>query len=170
MHLSAVGIEDVFSLIGYSEEIKALFKQLGIAYGRVVPSKPDYELPLDPLEWHPTCHHNDPELMEKARFFADFKKRQYLKLMYVWGHSYEFTNNDNWEVIEEFCKFMGGREDIWYATNIEIIDYMEVLKNLKFSGDGESVYNPSAQSAWLQIDDNRIVEVPGGAYVHLAQA
>lgn len=153
----------------YSEEIKALFKQLGIAYGRVVPSRPDYALPKDPLEWYPTCHHNDPELMKKAQFFADFQKRQYLKLMYVWGHSYEFTNNDNWEVIEEFCKFMGGRDDIWYATNIEIIDYMEVLKNLKFSGNGQSVYNPSAQSAWLQVDDCRIVEVPGGAYVHLAE-
>lgn len=153
----------------YSEEIKALFKQLGIAYGRVVPSRPDYALPKDPLEWYPTCHHNDPELMKKAQFFADFQKRQYLKLMYVWGHSYEFTNNDNWEVIEEFCKFMGGRDDIWYATNIEIIDYMEVLKNLKFSGNGQSVYNPSAQSAWLQVDDSRIVEVPGGAYVHLAE-
>lgn len=152
----------------YSEEIKTLFRQLGIAYGRVVPSRPTYELPEDPLEWYPTCHHNDPELMGKAQFFADFQKRQYLKLMYVWGHSYEFTNNDNWDVIEEFCKLMGGRDDIWYATNIEIIDYMEVLKNLKFSGNGTSVYNPSAQSAWLQVDDARIVEVPGGTYVNLA--
>ena len=153
----------------YSEEIKALFKQLGIAYGRVVHSRPDYELPADPLEWHPTCHHNDPQLMQKAQFFADFGKRQYLKLMYVWGHSYEFANNDNWEVIEEFCKFMGGRDDIWYATNIEIIDYMEVLKNLKFSGNGQAVCNPSAQSAWLQVDDSRIVEVKGGTYVNLAE-
>ena len=29
----------------YSEEIKQLFRQLGIAYGRVVPSVPDYALP-----------------------------------------------------------------------------------------------------------------------------
>ena len=36
----------------YSEEIKQLFKQLGIAYGRVVPSVADYALPKDPREWH----------------------------------------------------------------------------------------------------------------------
>lgn len=154
----------------YSEEIKQLFRQLGIAYARVVECVPDYELPKDPLEWHPTCHHNDPELMQKAEFFAEFKKRQYLKLMYVWGHSYEFDNHDNWEVIERFCEYMGGREDIWYATNIEIIDYMEAAKHLKFSADNEMVYNPSAASVWLQINGDRCVEIQGGSLVNLNQA
>ena len=151
----------------YNEEIKKLFRSLGIAYGRVVPAVDDFELPTDPMEWHPTCHHNDPELMEKARYFADFKKTQYLKLMYVWGHSYEFDNNDNWEVIEEFCKFMGGREDIWYATNIEIIDYMEAAKRLQFSADGGAVFNPSARSVWLEIDRTRYVEAKGGCLTSL---
>ncbi len=151
----------------YSEEIKQLFRQLGIAYARVVEAVPDFELPKDPLEWHPTCHHNDPGLMEKARFFADFQKKQYLKLMYVWGHSYEFDNNDNWEVIEEFCKFMGGREDIWYATNIEIIDYLDAAKRLQFTADNTLVYNPSAASVWLEVDDHRYVEAKGGCLTDL---
>lgn len=151
----------------YSGEIKQLFRQLGIAYGRVVPAVPDFELPKDPMEWHPTCHHNDPELMQKAEFFVNFKKRQYLKLMYVWGHSYEFEEQDNWEVIEKFCEYMSGREDIWYATNIEIIDYMDAAKRLQFSADNEKVYNPSAQSVWLQVDDGTYVEVKGGSLVNL---
>ena len=154
----------------YSEEIKQLFRQLGIAYGRVVESVPNYALPRDPMEWHPTCHHTDPELMKKAEFFANFQKRQYLKLMYVWGHSYEFDDKDNWDVIEKFCEYMGGREDIWYATNIEIIDYMEAAKNLKFSADNEFVYNPGVQSVWLQVDDKKIVEVKGGQFVNLNAA
>lgn len=151
----------------YNREIKELFRQLGIAYARVVETKADYELPTDPMEWHPTCHHNDPELMKKAAFFADFGKRQYLKLMYVWGHSYEFDDRNNWNVIEEFCSYMGGREDIWYATNIEIIDYMEAACRLKFSGDNEMVYNPSASSVWLQVDSREIVEVKGGCLLSL---
>lgn len=151
----------------YNEEIKQLFKQLGVAYARTIKSVPDYALPTDPLEWNPTCHHNDPKLMEMAEFFANFQKKQYLKLMYVWGHSYEFDNNDNWNVIEEFCEYMGGREDIWYATNIEIIDYMAAAKNLKFTADGEKVYNPSVTSVWLQIDGKRNVEIKGGAFVDL---
>lgn len=151
----------------YSEDIKQLFRQLGIAYARVVETVPDFALPRDPMEWHPTCHHNDPELMKHAEFFANFQKKQYLKLMYVWGHSYEFAERDNWEVIEEFCKYMGGREDIWYATNIEIIDYMEAAHNLKFAADNESVYNPNAISVWLQLNGGKCVEIPGGAFVDL---
>lgn len=151
----------------YNEEIKQLFRQMGIAYGRVVPSVPDFALPADPLEWHPTCHHNDPGLMQKAEFFASFQKKQYLRLMYVWGHSYEFDANDNWEVIEKFCEYIGGREDIWYATNIEIIDYMEAAKRLKFSADNETVWNPSAQSVWLHVDDRKYAEVKGGCTVNL---
>ena len=42
-----------------------------------------------------------------------------------WGHSYEFDNNDNWEVIENFAEYIGGRDDVWYATNIEIYDYVK---------------------------------------------
>lgn len=146
----------------YSPEIRALFRQLGIAYGRVVEARADYELPKDPMEWHPTCHHNDPELMEKAAFFAEFGKRQYLKLMYVWGHSYEFTNNDNWDVIEDFCRLAGGRNDIWYATNIQIVDYMDVARMAQFAADGSFVYNPCAQSLWVCVDDEQIVEIRGG--------
>lgn len=153
----------------YSEDIKNLFHQLGIAYGRVVPSTHNFELPEDPMEWHPTCHHNDPELMTLAEEFANFNKPQYLKLMYVWGHSYEFDNNDNWDVIEKFCAYMGGRDDIWYATNIEIIDYMSAAKNLRFSADNTCVYNPNACSIWLQIDSARYVEIKGGSYADLIE-
>ncbi len=151
----------------YNEEIKDLFQKLGIAYARVVEETEGFELPPDPMEWHPTCHHNHPRLLEMAQWFADFPKRQYLKLLYVWGHSYEFDADGNWDRIEAFCRIVGGREDIWYATNIEIIDYLQVLRNLQYSADGTRVYNPSAQSAWLAVEELRTVEVPGGGYVKL---
>lgn len=151
----------------YSEEIKQLYRQLGIAYARVVETTGGFEMPTDFMEWKATCHHNDPGLMEKAKFFAEFNKPQYLKLMYVWGHSYEFDNNDNWNVIEEFCEYMGGREDIWYATNIEIVDYMNAAQNLQYSADSDAVYNPNAASVWLCLEDGKTVEIPGGTYVDL---
>lgn len=155
----------------YSEDIKKLFQMLGIAYGRITRPEPDgsvYKLPSDPMEWNPTSHHKDANLMDRARWLAENQSSQYLRLMYVWGHSYEFDRDDNWEVIEEFCEYMSGREDIWYATNIEIIDYMEVLERLKFSANGKCVYNPSAKSAWLSVG-GRKVEVLGGAYINLME-
>ncbi|MCR5107121.1 MAG: polysaccharide deacetylase family protein [Lachnospiraceae bacterium] len=150
----------------YNKEIKSLFKQLGIEYARVVETRPDYKLPEDPLEWHPTAHHNDQELMKKAEFFAEFKKSQYLKLMYVWGHSYEFDNAGNWEVIEKFCEYMGKREDIWYATNIEITDYIDASKRLKFGVDNQFVYNPSATLICLSVN-GKYVEAGAGETVSL---
>lgn len=153
----------------YSKEIETLFSTLGIAYGRVVECVPDFSLPENPMEWKPTCHHSDPKLMEYGQFFADFPKKQYLKLMYVWGHSYEFDRNEggnSWETIEAFCKLMGGRTDIWYATNIEIIDYMETLKNLRYTAAGDAVYNPGAASAWITVNDQPI-ELKGGSFTRL---
>lgn len=145
----------------YSEEIKALLKSLGIAYARVVESRPDYKLPTDPYEWHPTTHHRNPELMNMGEFMRNFKKKQYLKLMYVWGHSYEFDDANNWDVIEKFAESMKGCEDIWYATNLEIIQYMDAAKRLVFGADNNFVYNPSAICVYLDIE-GRYVEVGPG--------
>jgi len=151
----------------YSQEIKDLYKSLGVAYARVVETTEGFELPTDLMEWKGTCHHNNPRLMEFAKTFAEFSKQQYLKLMYVWGHSYEFEDNNNWNVIEEFCEYIGGRDDIWYTTNIEFVDYIAAAKNLQYSCDGSMVYNPSAISVWITIDDSRIVEIKPGELVSL---
>ena len=39
----------------------------------------------------------------------------------VWGHSYEFDVDDTWEKMEEFCRFISGRDDIFYGTNREVL-------------------------------------------------
>jgi len=149
----------------HNRMIRDMLPRLGIAYARVVPSTGGFGMPDDWYEWMPTCHHKD-RLMERAEAFVGLNKRQYLYLMYVWGHSYEFDQDGNWDLIESFCAFLGGRADIWYATNIEIRDYMEAFERLQFSADCRIVRNPSATSVWLYADD-RLVEVPGGAGVVL---
>lgn len=149
----------------YSEEIIKLLPALGIRYGRVVGSSDSFALPSEPMKWQATCHHNH-NLLENGEAFLKLFKTQYLYLMYVWGHSYEYTDQNNWELIERFCDQVGHKEDIWYATNIEIIDNMEVKSRLQFAADGSFVYNPSAASAWLSVDGG-IVEVAGGQLMNL---
>lgn len=105
--------------------------------------------------------------MELAQNFADLNKKQYLYMMYVWGHSYEFDLDNNWSLIEGFCEFIGNRDDIWYATNIQIVDYMKALDNLKFSAAGDFVYNPSAINVWISVN-GRIYEIGGGMQVALS--
>ncbi len=149
----------------YNRSIMELLPRLGIEYSRIVPSTNGFGMPDDWHEWKPTCHHKQ-RLMELAESFVGLQKKQYLYLMYVWGHSYEFDQDGNWELIEEFCRYVGGRDDIWYATNIEIVEYMQAFERLKFAADCSFVRNPSAQAVWL-IADGRTVEVPGGETVML---
>lgn len=144
----------------YNEEIKSLLKNLGIAYARVVGNTESFQLPKDFLEWKATCHHNH-RLLELTDEFLRRDKDQLLELMYVWGHSYEFTRDDNWELMEEFASKAGGREEIWYATNIEIVRYMQACDRLIFMADSSAVYNPSAVSVWLDVD-GRIIEAEPG--------
>lgn len=149
----------------YNEEILKLLPGLGIEYSRIVGDTDDFAMPENFLTWKATCHHNH-RLMENGERFCALNKTQYLYLMYVWGHSYEFTQDGNWELMENFCRMAGGREDIWYATNIEIADYMKAAKNLKFTVDGNLVYNPGAQSIWICADGD-FYEVPGGKTVEI---
>ncbi len=148
-----------------SDQVKRIFSDCGIAYGRTVEETGAFELPTEWMNWKATCHHNH-NLLALGESFLNFKKIQYLKCMYVWGHSYEFDNMNNWDLMEEFCKMMGGQPDIWYATNIEIHDYMEASKLLQFAADESFVYNPTAMDMWLSVD-GEIVKIPGGERVSL---
>jgi len=151
----------------YTEEIRRLLPSLGIEYCRIVGDSHGYSMPEDYFTWKSTCHHNH-QLMEHAREFTDLFQTQYLFLMYVWGHSYEFESENNWELIEEFCRTVSGRTDIWYATNIQIVDYMNAAKALKFTVSGNQVWNPGAEPVWIEVDRN-IVKVPGGECILLVE-
>ena len=150
----------------HSPPIRAMLPSLGIRYGRIVGNSDGFSMPEDFMSWKATCHH-DHELLKLGEEFVNLQKKQYLYMMYGWGHSYEFTKNNNWEVMEDFCKLVGGRDDIWYATNIEIVDYMDVVKAAQFAADGSFVYNPCVQSLWLCVDDEKFIEEKGGAVTYV---
>lgn len=128
----------------YSDEVVQILNECGIAYARTVHSTRNFDIPRDWLRMPATCHHNDPELMALAKRFTEPFHWTTPQLFYLWGHSYEFEEKNNWNVMEEFAKFIGGREEIWYATNIEVYDYVQAWHRLIFSADGRRVYNPTA--------------------------
>ena len=74
---------------------------------------------------------------------------------------YCVEKNNNWEVIEEFADFMSGRDDIWYATNIEIYDYQDAFKRLQFTLDGTIVHNPTAYELWFFLNGKDYSIKPG---------
>jgi hypothetical protein len=143
----------------YSDEVVELLKDCGIVYARTTVSTEAFDIPTDWLRMPATCHHANPRLMQLAKTFVEAQEDWYFwrktpMLFYVWGHSYEFNDCNNWEIIEEFAEFMGGREDIWYATNGEIYAYVQAFNRLVFSMEGKIVHNPSAIPVWF-VDVNR---------------
>ena len=146
----------------YNETVVDALDKCGICYSRTTKSTEGFGFPERWLTWHPTCHHNNPKLMALARRFVEERPHHPIpRMFYLWGHTYEFDNNDNWAVIEEFAEYMSGREEIWYATNIEIYDYVSAYNRLQVSVDGVRVYNPSAIDVWF-VQKGKTYCVRGG--------
>ena len=134
----------------YSDSVVATLKQCGIVYSRTTACTEKFDIPTDWLRLPATCHHDNPRLMELSKKFVEEKPNRTPWLFYVWGHSYEFEQKDNWHVIEEFAEYIGNHEDVWYATNIEIYDYIAAYNQLLFSVDGMNVYNPTATTLYFE--------------------
>ena len=87
-------------------------------------------------------------------------------MFYLWGHSHEFHHDNNWNVMENFADAVGGCEDIWYATNIEIYDYVKAFESLQSNCDNSVVYNPSALTVWFEVD-GEVLSIGAGETVNL---
>ena len=140
----------------YSDEILNILPSLGIAYARTTESTHSFSLPQNFLKWHPTCHHGDSRLFELAEKFNTYSPNDQTKhreplLFFVWGHSFEFEEAGNWQIIEDFAETVGGKKDVWYATNVQIYDYVQAYRSLVFSIDGERAHNPSAIPVWIEV-------------------
>jgi len=135
-----------------SDSIANILACCGVAYCRTVHATCRFDLPENWLRLPSTCHHNEPRLMELAKDFAESPDLFRPKLFYLWGHSYEFEANDKWHVIEDFAAYIGKRDDIWYATNIEIYDYVTAWHSMITSADGRRVFNPTSRTLWLRAD------------------
>lgn len=148
--------------------IREYVKDLGIVYSRTLGADHNrFLIPEDFIAWMPNAHHKNPKLMEYVDSFVSveeeklFSSRRHAMLFYLWGHSYEFDNDDNWDLMESFCEKISGKADTWYATNMEIYEYVTAFNSLVFSANGEKIYNPTLKKIWLDVDTKPCVIEPG---------
>lgn len=148
--------------------IKNYLVDLEIAYVRSAAGDNDkFELPEDWHNWIPTAHHDNPQIMEYIDKFVNLDVSKLYcasrtpKLFYMWGHSFEFENKQNWSHLDEICQKLGGKDDVWYATNIEIYDYVQAYKSLRYSADGSIIYNPTLIQIWFDVDGKLYSIHPG---------
>ena len=156
------------------EKVRSYLADLDFAYARTLAGDNDaFRLPEDFLAWMPSAHHDNPavfsyiEKFKNAGYGPDvYGDSRYPRLLYIWGHSFEFENNGNWDRIEKICQALAGMEDTYYATNIEICDYITAQRALILSQDQKTIFNPSAISVWISSDGSAI-EIKSGESVRL---
>lgn len=141
------------------DQVRNLLSSIGIVYSRTLGGDNcDFKLPTDWLAWMPTAHHSNPKIFDWIDQFVNidpkalYSSHNYPRLFYIWGHTYEFESEGGWEHIEKVCKAISGQEDVWYATNIEIYDYVKAYDSLIFNVNSTKVYNPTLTDVWFNAD------------------
>ena len=103
---------------------KLIAENTPIEYARTVGVTHSFEPCLDFYGYKGTLyHHADFEMLfEMGRKFLEMPATT-PQIFYIWGHAYEFDiYPERWQMFEEFCKMMSGKNDIFYGTNIEIVN------------------------------------------------
>ena len=169
------GITQMGNFLTY-EKIKNYLAELDIVYARTLGEDNDrFMLPQDFHAWMPSAHHNNPNIMTYIDKFLNldlstetYHARRVPRLLYIWGHSYEFDRDNNWSHIESICQKLSESDEVWFATNMEIYDCVSAYKSLVYSADGLRIYNPTLLDVWLDAD-GVLYKVPSGKTTVIAQ-
>ena len=125
-------VHNLEALVGYKVEgmayprsdvndrvLKVVKERTPIKYARTTDSTHSLELQEDLLKFNPSCRVFDDDMYSLADELINFNGDK-PKLLYIWAHCYEFDYKPGkYERFEEFCKYISGRNDITYCTNIE---------------------------------------------------
>lgn len=139
----------------YNDEVLAVAESCGIKYARTVERTGTFELPENPLTLHPTCHHGDEDVLELIDQFLALETDR-PQLFYLWGHSYEFDVDHNWDRLEKILQKLSGHDDIYYGTNAQVLNLLPEeekypVKGIIFDMDGVLVNTePLHYRAWKE--------------------
>lgn len=155
----------------YNKRLKDTLKACGILYCRTVTATngsgvPNDYLPYDFLEWNPTCHQKNA-LPICEEFMKNPTDTWSSPMLYIWGHSHELITEEKWQHVENILKLVSGCDDIWYATNMEIYEYMTAQRRLVVSADESMIYNPSGIEVYVEKDGKHIIKIPPRQTVYI---
>lgn len=139
--------------------------ELGICYARTATQTRDFRLPSNALAWNPSCHHTAAGELTEPFLNAT---QSALALLFIFGHSWELDAgepNNSWDYMESLGRTLGGRRDIWYATAIEVADYLRAIHSVQSSLAEDSLHNPSGIDLWLRAGTS-VARLPAGESVN----
>lgn len=109
--------------INYNTRVSQIIrKHTGIRYARTTVLTDSFFRQKNLYEFKPNACH----VMNMDRLFR--MGEQFLssgtdedRILYIWGHSFEFDIGDTWGRFEDFLKMISGQEDVFYGTNSEVL-------------------------------------------------
>lgn len=104
----------------FDERIIRIAEDCGIKYSRTTIGASDFAPQRELMKFKATCHHKNPKLWGLLDEFLSYDGGEPV-IFCLWGHSYEFDADNNWELIEEFCRRISGYDNISYGTNRDIL-------------------------------------------------
>lgn len=156
----------------YNDAVIDAINELGIEYARTVEDTYNFKIPENFLKWHPTVHQfakaywkpddTENDRKELAVFYKtinDFLEARDLAILYIWGHSWELGNK--WEETEKCFKLLAHNSDIHYTSQIDLVDYINAFRNLKFSVDKNKVINQSSFTIFFKKKGKSYSVLPG---------
>lgn len=146
----------------FNQPVIELLRALGIAYSRTTIKESPCFPAKEPLALGVTTHQyaTNPTVPELFQQLYDNPK--YSGVFYPWGHGFEFHDKNDWDSLERIYEPLSGKPDVWYCTNLELVDYEEARKRMIIAANRKTAYNPSAIAVTLRVD-GKLIAVPGGA-------
>lgn len=93
----------------------------GMKYARTITCNGSFDLQENLFRFQPTVFHMDWDRMFALGEQFIRMKPDKPQIFYIWGHAYEFDIANTWDRMEEFCRMISGKEDIFYGTNREVL-------------------------------------------------
>ena len=145
-----------------NEEIAEAISKTDILNGRTVADTYRFDLPENYLIWNPTCH--DSKALEFLPTYIELDQQE-LSLFYVWGHSWEFGDQQRWDNMVKFCEEAGKVSDIWSVGNGELTQYLQAIEKVRI--ENNRISNPQDNlMVWIELS-NGIERLEAGETIEI---
>ena len=141
----------------YSELIAECAKIVGFEYGRTSDMSGGYSPSEDVYFWKPGRFHLSSELESYVDVFLETDEE--LAVCQIVGHSYDFDAERNWDRIEVLLKNVAEKEDVWFATHLEIVRYLKAMKKADITE--AFIENKSNMELWFNMNGMTFSVLPG---------
>ena len=109
----------------YDDRIARCAEACGFAYARMSEFSGNFTPCRDWYYWKTGIYHIEPNL---TNFVADFlNTEEELAVCQIVGHSYDLDAENLWGTMELICAAVSARDDIWFCTNLELVEFLKTV-------------------------------------------